>query len=300
MSGQDRWPARQQAMLREMGLRLWLPPGETGAMAGAMAGATAGATAGRNPAASAAAPDRPAPPDPVAGLAPRPPARATTLIPALAGTALAGRPEPGNASSAASASGQAPDALDTLALQAAVAACSACGLCQTRRQAVWGGGVSPADCMVIGDPPDTDEDSLGLPFAGEAGQLLDRMLFAIGLSRQADVPGRPVFTTNVLKCSPPRNRLPSAAELAQCQPFLQRQVALVKPRVILAMGRFAVQSLLGGDLPVGKLRGRVHDWQGVPLVVTHHPAFLLRQPQCKAEAWQDLCLAAQLLDAESA
>ena len=285
MSGPVRWPARQQAMLREMGLRLWLPPDDGGAHADREAPASAAATVRRAPA------------EPAAGPAPRPTtlAAAPPLAPALA--TPAGRPQ---ASTAGPANGQPLDKLDAQALQAAVATCSACGLCQGRRQAVWGGGASPADCMIIGDPPDPEEDSLGLPFAGEAGQLLDRMLWAVGWSRQADGPGRPVFTTNVLKCSPPRNRLPSAAELAQCQPFLQRQVALVRPQVILAMGRFAVQSLLGGDLPVGKLRGRVHDWQGVPLVVTHHPAFLLRQPQCKAEAWHDLCLAAQLLAPASA
>lgn len=276
MSAPERWPAHQQAMLREMGLRLWLPPG------------AAAASPEADPSALVTAAARPAEAPPLAGPAPRPPA--LVAAPAAALVAAAGRPM------ASSPGAETLQRLDIPALQAAVATCSACALCQTRHQAVWGAGPSPADCMVIGDPPDAEADRLGLPFAGEAGQLLDRMLFAIGLSRQADSPGRPAFSTNVLKCSPPRNRLASAAELAQCQPFLQRQVALVRPKVILATGRFAVQSLLGSPLPVGKLRAQVHAWQGVPLVVTHHPAFLLRQPQCKAEAWHDLCLVAQLLD----
>ena len=143
---------------------------------------------------------------------------------------------------------------------------------------------------------------------GAAGQLLDRMLAALGLSRGgrgADgqlVPAGPeaaaqqVYIANTLKCRPPGNRNPSAAELAQGVPYLQRQVALVRPKVILAMGRFAVQALLGSDAPLGRLRGQVHRWQGVPLVVTYHPAYLLRQPADKARAWADLCLAAQLLD----
>jgi DNA polymerase len=151
--------------------------------------------------------------------------------------------------------------------------------------------------MVVGEAPGEQEDQRGEPFVGAAGQLLDRMLAALVLTRDEAPPERQVFIANTLKCRPPRNRNPSAGELAACQPFLERQVALVQPRVILAMGRFAVQSLLGNDAPIGRLRGQVHRWRGVPLVVTYHPAYLLRQSADKARAWDDLCLAATCLQA---
>ena len=198
--------------------------------------------------------------------------------------------------------------LDWPALRAAVAGCRACSLCETRRQTVFGVGHARAHCMVVGEAPGETEDERGEPFVGESGQLLDRMLRAIGLSRlpadQAEPadqataadPARQVYIANALKCRPPRNRNPTPQELATCQPYLERQVALVQPRLIIAMGRFAVQSLLGSDQPIGKLRGQVHQWRGVPLVVTYHPAYLLRQPAEKARAWDDLCLAAACLD----
>jgi DNA polymerase len=187
--------------------------------------------------------------------------------------------------------------LDWPALRAAVAGCRACGLCESRRQTVFGIGHERAHCMIVGEAPGAQEDLAGEPFVGPAGQLLDRMLAALGLTRSAADADRQVFIANTLKCRPPSNRNPSAEELAACQPFLERQVALVQPRVILAMGRFAVQSLLGSDEPVGRLRGRVHHWHGVPLIVTYHPAYLLRQPADKARAWDDLCLAASCLEA---
>ncbi len=193
--------------------------------------------------------------------------------------------------------------MDWPTLRATVSACQACGLCQTRRQTVFGVGHPQAHCMIVGEAPGEQEDARGEPFVGESGQLLDRMLRALGLSRDAADPttsadpARQVYIANALKCRPPRNRNPSPEELATCQPYLQRQVALVQPRVIIAMGRFAVQSLLGSSEPIGRLRGRLHDWQGVPLVVTYHPAYLLRQPGDKAKAWDDLCLAADCLDA---
>jgi DNA polymerase len=149
--------------------------------------------------------------------------------------------------------------------------------------------------MVIGEAPGEQEDRQGEPFVGPAGQLLDRMLAAIGLSRQAGAAERQVFIANTLKCRPPRNRNPAPEELQQCTPYLARQVALVQPRVILAMGRFAVQTLLATDEPIGRLRGRVHRWQGRAVVVTYHPAYLLRQPADKSKAWDDLCLAAEQL-----
>jgi DNA polymerase len=185
-------------------------------------------------------------------------------------------------------------------LRQAVQSCQACALCQTRRNTVFGVGHPSAHCMIVGEAPGENEDLQGEPFVGAAGQLLDRMLAALGLSRQAptdtnQAAARQVFIANTLKCRPPRNRNPSPEELLACQPYLERQVALVQPKVIIAMGRFAVQSLLASDEPIGKLRGRVHAWRGVPLVVTYHPAYLLRQPADKARAWDDLCLAAQHL-----
>jgi DNA polymerase len=189
--------------------------------------------------------------------------------------------------------------MDWPALREAVAACRACGLCTSRRQTVFGVGHEQAHLMVIGEAPGEQEDRKGEPFVGPAGQLLDSMLAAIGLSREGGPAERQVFIANTLKCRPPGNRNPAPEEMAQCEPFLQRQLALVRPRVILAMGRFAVQALLRSDQPIGKLRGQVHAYQGVPLVVTYHPAYLLRNLPDKARAWDDLCLAASLLEQPS-
>ena len=163
------------------------------------------------------------------------------------------------------------------------------------RPGAVGVGHEQAHWLVVGEAPGENEDLQGEPFVGAAGQLLDRMLAALGLGRGDGTPAQQVFIANTLKCRPPRNRNPSPEELAACRPFLMRQVALVQPRVILAMGRFAVQSLLDSDAPIGRLRGTVHRWRGLPLVVSYHPAYLLRQPADKAKAWDDLCLAAELL-----
>ena len=184
--------------------------------------------------------------------------------------------------------------LDWPALRDAVASCRACRLCEGRTNTVFGVGHEQAHWMVVGEAPGEQEDLRGEPFVGKAGQLLDNMLAALGLSRAAGPPERQVFIANTLKCRPPGNRNPQPDELAQCEPFLMRQVALLRPRIILAMGRFAVQSLLRSSEPVGRLRGRVHRWQGVPLVVTYHPAYLLRNPEDKARAWEDLCLALEV------
>jgi DNA polymerase len=186
-------------------------------------------------------------------------------------------------------------AMDWAALRAAVEGCQACALCESRKQTVFGVGHPEAELMVVGEAPGEQEDLKGEPFVGPAGQLLDAMLRAIGLSRQEGPARQQVYIANTLKCRPPRNRNPEPAELAKCEPFLRRQLALVQPKVILAMGRFAVQQLLSSDEAIGRLRGRVHTYQGVPLVVTYHPAYLLRQPVDKAKAWEDLCLAASLL-----
>ena len=188
-------------------------------------------------------------------------------------------------------------------LRAAVAACEACALCRTRTQTVFGVGSTQAQWMVVGEAPGEQEDLRGEPFVGAAGRLLDQMLAALGLSREqaaqpsAELARRQVYIANTLKCRPPGNRNPQPEELARCEPFLQRQLQLLQPRIILAMGRFAVQSLLRSSEPVGKLRGRVHRYRGVPLVVTYHPAYLLRNPLDKARAWEDLCLAAATFEA---
>ena len=179
------------------------------------------------------------------------------------------------------------------ALHDAVAACTACKLCEMRKQAVFGTGSTQAQWLVVGEAPGEQEDLQGEPFVGKSGQLLDSMLRAIGLTRGDAEPQRQVYIANTVKCRPPGNRNPAPDELAQCEPFLIRQLALLKPRIIIAMGRFAVQSLLRNDEPVGRLRGRVHRYQGVPLIVTYHPAYLLRNPEDKARAWDDLCLAVE-------
>jgi uracil-DNA glycosylase len=185
------------------------------------------------------------------------------------------------------------ESMDWPALREAVAQCTACKLCEGRRQTVFGVGNPRAHWMIVGEAPGEQEDRQGEPFVGKSGQLLDNMLRAIGLTRGEAEPARQVYIANTLKCRPPGNRNPEPEELAQCEPFLVRQVALVQPKIIVAMGRFAVQSLLRSNEPIGRLRGRVHRYQGVPLIVTYHPAYLLRNLEDKAKAWDDLCLAAE-------
>ncbi|WP_407073185.1 uracil-DNA glycosylase [Rubrivivax gelatinosus] len=168
---------------------------------------------------------------------------------------------------------------------------------QSRTQTVFGVGHPQARWMIVGEAPGEQEDLRGEPFVGPAGQLLDAMLRALALSRAAEgEPAQRVYIANTLKCRPPRNRNPAPEELQRCEPFLVRQIELVQPRIILAMGRFAVQALLRSSEPIGKLRGRVHRYQGVPLVVTYHPAYLLRNLPDKARAWDDLCLAAEVAE----
>ena len=187
------------------------------------------------------------------------------------------------------------ETMDWPALRETVINCRACKLCEGRRQTVFGVGHERAHWMVVGEAPGEQEDRQGEPFVGKSGQLLDNMLRAIGLTRAEADAAHQVYIANTLKCRPPGNRNPEPAELAQCEPFLIRQVELVQPRIILAMGRFAVQSLLRSDEPIGRLRGRVHRYQGVPLIVTYHPAYLLRNLADKAKAWDDLCLAVHTL-----
>jgi DNA polymerase len=173
-----------------------------------------------------------------------------------------------------------------LELKQAVPACTACGLHQTRTQTVFGVGDEQADWMLIGEAPGAEEDRLGEPFVGQAGKLLDNMLAAIGLKR-----GENVYIANVLKCRPPGNRNPQPEEVAKCTPFLKQQIALIGPKLIIAMGRFAAQTLLASDASISSLRGRVYRYEGVPLIVTYHPAYLLRTLPDKAKAWADLVFA---------
>jgi DNA polymerase len=175
------------------------------------------------------------------------------------------------------------------ALAETVAACRACKLCSTRRNTVFGVGDRQADWLIVGEAPGENEDLQGEPFVGQAGKLLDNMLKALGLSRREKV-----YIANVLKCRPPGNRNPEPDEVAQCEPFLRRQVQLLQPKIIVAMGRFAVQSLLGTTEAIGKLRGQRHAYAGVPVIVTYHPAYLLRSLPDKAKAWADLCLAREI------
>jgi len=180
--------------------------------------------------------------------------------------------------------------MDWQALQEAVRGCTRCDLHKTRTQGVFGIGDVNADWMIVGEAPGADEDRLGEPFVGQAGKLLDAMLAAVGLSR-----GENVFIANVLKSRPPNNRDPKPEEVAACLPYLERQIDLIRPKIILALGRFAAQSLLLSEASISRLRGRVHDYRGVPLVVTYHPAYLLRNLPDKAKAWEDLCLAREVL-----
>lgn len=180
--------------------------------------------------------------------------------------------------------------MDWAQLKAAVPACTACGLHAGRTQTVFGVGDENADWLLVGEAPGAEEDRLGEPFVGQAGKLLDAMLAAIDLDRATNV-----YIANVLKCRPPGNRNPEADEVAQCSPHLKRQIDLLQPKLILAMGRFAVQALLGTDASIASLRGRLHKYHGVPLIVTYHPAYLLRTLPDKAKAWQDLLFAVQTM-----
>jgi uracil-DNA glycosylase len=179
-------------------------------------------------------------------------------------------------------------------LAAAVRACTKCGLHRGRTQTVFGVGRRDAQLLVIGEAPGAEEDRQGEPFVGRAGQLLNAMLHSIGLPRSE------VYIANILKCRPPGNRDPQPDEAASCTPYLAQQIALVKPRAILAVGRIAAQWLLQSDAPIGRLRGRVFQYgeAGTPLVVTYHPAYLLRSPGEKAKAWTDLCMVRDLLSNE--
>ena len=283
---------RQRAMLQEMGVHVWLP--ESGVAILSVPAPAAAMPAAVAPPRPPAAPQRP----------PAPVTPAAVVVPVSPST----QPVPTGTA--------APDAasLDWTALTETVQSCQACGLCAGRSQTTL---LAPepaqltCDWMVVGDVPDEDEDRAGASFAGADGLLLTNMLRALGLQRanplpsaapvaSSTAPAQRAYVSNVLKCHPARGAMVQAAELAQCATYLQREIALVQPKVILAMGRFANQLLLGdtpelASLPLGKLRGTLHRYQGVPVVVTYHPKTLMRNSADKAKAWADLCLAAAAL-----
>jgi DNA polymerase len=207
---------------------------------------------------------------------------APTFSPAAAPTAPAPAPAPTLA--ADEGRGAEIAAMGWEDLRAAVAACDACMLCRERKQAVLGVGDVKADWLFVGEGPGADEDERGEPFVGQAGKLLDAMLAAIDIRR-----GEDVYIANVVKCRPPGNRTPEPEETSACWPFLERQIALIQPRLIVALGRPAAQTLLNADVKIGASRGRLFDFRGIPLVVTYHPAYLLRNLPDKAKAWEDLC-----------
>ncbi len=175
-------------------------------------------------------------------------------------------------------------AMDWNQLKQAVAACTACELCKTRKQAVLGVGDVAADWLFVGEGPGADEDEKGEPFVGQAGKLLDNMLAAIELQR-----GKSVYIANAVKCRPPNNRTPEPGETAACWPFLARQIELIEPKLIVTLGKPAAQTLLQQEVKIAAERGKVHDFAGIPLIVTYHPAYLLRNLPDKAKAWEDLC-----------
>jgi uracil-DNA glycosylase len=249
--------SRQRAMLAEMGVRVYEHVGREPAAASAVA--------------------------PVLATASGRPTQVVTVtaIGAAAAVTAAPRVETGR--------------MDWDALAQAVASCRACPACTGNAEPLFGSGDIHADWLIVGEPPDENEQAEGAPFVAEAGVLLDNMLKALGLDRRTKV-----FLTNIMKCRLPGSRNPTPEELAQCELIFRRQVQLLKPKIIVVMGRFAVPAVLGTTEPIGKLRGRAHQYQGVPVMVTYHPAYLLRNLADKAKAWTDLCLARELMAAQPA
>lgn len=181
--------------------------------------------------------------------------------------------------------------LDWDALEGDIRDCKACVLCERRKQAVPGVGDRNGELMLVGEGPGAEEDQRGEPFVGQAGRLLDNMLAAIGQRR-----GDGVYIANAVKCRPPHNRTPEAGEIAACLPYLERQVQLVRPRLLVALGRPAAQALLRTEVSIAGARGKLFEYQGTPVVVTYHPAYLLRNPYDKAKAWEDLCFIRRTLE----
>ena len=219
------------------------------------------------------------------GLEPEREAQVATPGPAQAATARDSIPGEG-----------APDiaSMDWVPLRSTVRDCRRCELCKQRKQAVFGVGNESAPWLFVGEGPGADEDEQGEPFVGQAGKLLDNMLAAIGIRR-----GREAYIANVVKCRPPGNRTPSLEEAAACAPYLDRQIALIRPRLIVALGKTAAIRLLSSEASLASLRGRQHAYRGIPLVVTYHPAYLLRSLPEKAKAWEDLLFARRVLVGET-
>ena len=188
----------------------------------------------------------------------------------------------------ATAAGSAPSELSVLEREAS--GCVKCRLSEGRTQVVFGRGSGAAELVIVGEAPGREEDRTGLPFVGPAGKLLDLLLLSVGFRRES------VYICNVLKCRPPRNRDPQADEVATCAPYLHGQLDAIGPKVLLAVGKFAAQTLTGSDTSIGRLRGRVHEYRGIPVVATYHPAYLLRSPQATRKTWQDLQLMRQVMD----
>ncbi len=292
---------RQRAMLHEMGVHVWWPAppaAETVPLAAAPGAVAPGALPVRdvlNPTPAFSGPN--ASPNAIESIAIE---ALNTGARGLKGLKFESAPQ--RAASADLPASQPGDVatLDWPALTQTVANCQACALSTGRRAPVFGAadGLQRADWLLVGEPPDEAEERLGAPFADAAGQLLDNMLKAVGVSRRAGGDAAAsAYVTNAVKCRPANVRNPEPAELAVCEHYLRREVALVQPKVILAMGRFAAQALLQAshpeliNTPLGKLRGRVYRYHGIPVVVTYHPSYLLRSQQDKARAWADLCLA---------
>ena len=210
------------------------------------------------------------------------PASAAALLPEAA---LAAR-EPAAPLPRTAAGDGAVEQLDWPALKARVASCTACALHEKRNKTVFGVGDERAGWLFVGEGPGAEEDEQGEPFVGQAGKLLDNMLAAIDLKR-----GTNVYIANIVKCRPPGNRTPHTDEAQACSSYLQRQIALIQPKLIVALGKVAAVNLLGRDASIASLRGQVHAYRGIPLIVTYHPAYLLRTLPDKAKAWQDLCFA---------
>jgi DNA polymerase len=256
---------RQRAMLAEMGVRVWMPQTERAA-----------------PALASVAAQTAAPPTSQQG------AVSTSVHPVSNAPQMVSVPIVDISNL--------PDgiaSMDWAQLQSAVMACTGCGLCQSRQQAILGEGLASADWMIVGDAPGEEEDQAARSFAGPAGQLLDNMLKALSLTREQ------VYLTHALKCCTPVGRNASQVEVSHCATYLARQVELVQPKVILAMGRTAALALLQSTEPLGKLRSQVQSFRGVPVVVTYPPAYLLRNQADKAKAWADLCVAASLVQSAS-
>ena len=271
---------RQRAMLAEMGVRVWMPKSKPQAAAlAAEAVQTPASEPASAPASLPVSASSSAPAPLSAGVPAAAPVRSTAPPPKMVTVPVVD----------ISALPEGIAQMDWTALQTAVSSCTGCGLSQGRQQAIPGEGPATADWMVVGDAPGEDEDKAGTSFAGPAGQLLDNMLKALSLTR-ADV-----YITHALKCRTPVGRSASQVEVSHCASYLVRQVTLVQPKVILAMGRTAALALLQSTEPLGKLRAEVQSFHGVPVVVTYPPAYLLRNQADKAKAWADLCLAASLV-----